>query len=389
MRQSSVFSMESLERRQLLSVAVSGVLLSEQFQRGVNRHDLFIPTWKYDGDGTYYGRTQIRCTQNSGLPTVKNRAVQIVDDSYNPTGLSFYGTELISKKYFSLGNGVDTGLDITFVAKLNGPIANGEVGGLFVSYLEPDGVNHNEIDFELLSNQANAKRHGNRIETNVFSNQPFDAGTPAYASLPDKGVLTGYHTYKIQSLPGEIDFYVDGTLVRADKSIVPTGSVQVHMNMWTPDSTWPEAYSNGIQPVSDSGSNKEFGMSVKSVVVSSLSVKQAPPVQPGIFITRVPPMGTSGYAYGNVSGVKLSDYSGVAVYIKVNGLWWNKPYWTSPESILNSDGTWSADIATGGDDIDATEVNAYLIPNGFTIPLVGGGSLPSSLSGLMYASASR
>jgi hypothetical protein len=114
------------------------------------------------------------------------------------------------------------------------------------------------------------------------------------------------------------------------------------------------------------------------------------PVTPGIHITAYPPLGTGGYASGTVGGVSLADYQGVAVYIKVAGGWWTKPTFDFPLTMLQSDGSWSANIATGGDDVDASEIRAYLIPNGFTVPQAAGStSLPDSLSGLLYNSVVR
>ena len=88
---------------------------------------------------------------------------------------------------------------------------------------------------------------------------------------------------------------------------------------------------------------------------------------------------TDGWVWGSAIGYNPVEY-GVAVYIKVRGGWWNKPYWNQPVSNISSGGSWTCDITTGGVDPEATEIRAYLIPLSYTPPNMSGGStLPSSL----------
>ncbi len=112
-----------------------------------------------------------------------------------------------------------------------------------------------------------------------------------------------------------------------------------------------------------------------SITATAASAKT---VKPKITITNVPPYGVSGSASGTVKGVDPSGYK-VAVYIYVSG-WWTKPYWGSPLTEIKSDGTWSCDIDTGGDDIHATRVAAFLVPEKYLPPqMTGENSLPSKL----------
>ena len=75
------------------------------------------------------------------------------------------------------------------------------------------------------------------------------------------------------------------------------------------------------------------------------------------------------------------DKNKVTVYIKVSGQYWGpKPYWSIPLTSIDSDGSWSCTYVTGGNDQDASEIVAYLIPNGYTPPSVSGStSLPNEL----------
>ena len=146
---------------------------------------------------------------------------------------------------------------------------------------------------------------------------------------------------------------------------------------------------NKVTTAKADGSGGGSGGSEKSdpAPAPSSSGSDMLPGSPGIAITGVSAMGTSGNASGKVSGVVPNGYV-VATYIEVSGAWWIKPYSASTTSI-NSDGSWSVDIDTGGSDKWATQVMVFLVPVGITPPnLLGSGSAPS-ISGCLSASASR
>ncbi len=258
--------MECLESRQLLS-ATTTVLLRDDFSGGsVNAKNWHIPYWTPDGS-TFLGRTQLAVSQNASPPRVSGGAVHLTLDTFNPTGFSFYGTELISNRTFKIG----TGLDVKIRAKLNAPIPGGIVGGLFLYMVKPDGTNHDEVDTELLSNQiANG---GNKVHTNVFANEPLGAGSPLLAPLPRGGKLAGYHTYQMKCEPGRVTWYVDGVRVRIERHRIPAGPVRLRLNIWAPAREWTAAYNGRIQPTSTPANNKRYGMDVDSVLVKT--------VQPG------------------------------------------------------------------------------------------------------------
>lgn len=103
------------------------------------------------------------------------------------------------------------------------------------------------------------------------------------------------------------------------------------------------------------------------------------PGDPVIEFTYVPSYGSFENLKGQVWHVRPADYK-VAVYIRVRGGWWTKPYWSTPLTVINPDGSWVCDITTGGVDEEATEIVAYLVPNGYNPPLMSGQStLPSEL----------
>lgn len=110
---------------------------------------------------------------------------------------------------------------------------------------------------------------------------------------------------------------------------------------------------------------------------------------PSIVFTSVPTLGSSDLLHGQVTHVASSGYS-VVVFIKVNGGWWVKPYDDAPLTTISCDGSWSTDIVTGGEDQNATQINAYLVPANFPPPLLGGeAAIPTSMSAYPSATVTR
>jgi len=97
---------------------------------------------------------------------------------------------------------------------------------------------------------------------------------------------------------------------------------------------------------------------------------------PNIQFTYVPPYGSFDNLKGLVTGGVNPERLAVAVYIKVEGRWWTKPYWDRPLTPINVDGSWECDITTGGIDQLATEIRAYLVRAGYKPPLAPQEGLP-------------
>jgi len=218
-----------------------------------------IPTWVSPTDGTFLGRTQFRCSQNASLPSVSNSQAIINLETYNPTGFSFYGTDLISNRSFMCGSG----LIFTIRAKIQAPTSGGIVGGIFLYDLTTGNL-HDEIDFELLTNQ-NTMAHNN-----VYDNEPLGAGHPdsSYMATP----ITDYHMFVIRWLPNMVEWSVDGSIVRIETNLVPTGPMHLHLNMWAPAAEWPSAYNATLQPTNTISTNQIYSMIVDSVRVDSLGI---------------------------------------------------------------------------------------------------------------------
>jgi exo-beta-1,3-glucanase (GH17 family) len=87
---------------------------------------------------------------------------------------------------------------------------------------------------------------------------------------------------------------------------------------------------------------------------------------PTIELTCVPPYGSKEFLQGQVWRVRPDDFK-VAVYIyiaQLNG-WWSKPTFDQKLTTINCDGSWAANIVTGGIDERATMLVAFLVPNGY------------------------
>jgi hypothetical protein len=226
----------------------------------VSSENWHIPTWVSPTDGTVVGYTQFRYAQNASLPAADNGNAIIALETYNPTAVSFYGTDLRSNRSFALG----AGIHITVRAKMN-TATPGIVGGIFLYALKPGSTtDHDEIDFELLTNRPN------EVQTNVYSNEKLGTGNVQFVPYAS-GSITDYHTYEIKWLPNQVSWWIDGHLVRTETRHVPAGPMKFHLNIWVPDPGWPAAYDPALKPATSASSNQVFSMSVDSVHIQAIS----------------------------------------------------------------------------------------------------------------------
>jgi glucan 1,3-beta-glucosidase len=93
----------------------------------------------------------------------------------------------------------------------------------------------------------------------------------------------------------------------------------------------------------------------------------------------VPKIGEFSDLTGRCYGLDPTQYK-IAVYIKVNGSWWLKPYFEWPYTPIGRDGKWTCDITTGGVDETATDVAAFLIGKDYTPTASSDGSLPIGIT---------
>lgn len=91
---------------------------------------------------------------------------------------------------------------------------------------------------------------------------------------------------------------------------------------------------------------------------------------PEISFIFVPPQGSDADLTGRVANVSPETHR-VAVYIYVHG-WWTKPTNAEPLTLIGSAGDWSCDITTGGADLVAKKIAAFLIPAAYEPPILNG-----------------
>ncbi len=93
---------------------------------------------------------------------------------------------------------------------------------------------------------------------------------------------------------------------------------------------------------------------------------------PSILITNLPNYGSSGNLAGVVLGAEPAT-TRVAVFIYVPGAgWWSKPTCAQPLTPIQTNGSWTADITTGGTDQLATRAAALLVGTNYDEPCVQG-----------------
>ena len=112
----------------------------------------------------------------------------------------------------------------------------------------------------------------------------------------------------------------------------------------------------------------------------------SPPV---LLITNLPAYGTTSNLQGCVLGANPATQA-VAVFIYVPGYGWvTKPTCAQPLTTIQADGSWSANITTGGSgDTLATRIAALLVSTNYNQPCVLGlSALPTNVYSQAIAKA--
>lgn len=105
------------------------------------------------------------------------------------------------------------------------------------------------------------------------------------------------------------------------------------------------------------------------LLIGTLGAIQAPAAD-SVEFTSIPPYGSQSFLQGKVYGLNPTNYA-VAVFIYVDGIgWFTKPTCANPLTTIQPDGTWTADITTGGVDTDATRIAAFVVPATYNQPCV-------------------
>jgi hypothetical protein len=295
----------------------------------------------------------------------------------------WYCAEVINKE--SLGHG-------RYIFHLASRVDNldpNAVLGLFTWDDTSADYAHREIDIELSrwgdADNDNAQFviqpwtvPGNMHRFNL--DQPSENTTHAFAWQPGRVYF--------QSIDGDREFPATSGVVESWTyqwmGVPPAGNENTRINLWLVDGNAPaqevevivdrfEFLPNLVTPTATPTLTRT------PTATPTLTPTVTPtPGPPSIAVTSMPDCGASGPLGGRVYNVDPAEYN-VVVYIYVSG-WWIKPTYAKPLTPINADGSWSAAVTTGGNDVWATRYAAFVVPAEYTPPLTGGASeLPAEL----------
>ena len=191
------------------------------------------------------------------------------NDGFDPARPAMQSSEIFSKQLFKVGTGIE------FEARLRGVnMPRGMVFGIY-AYNEkgrwPDGYLKEEIDFEVLTNKAQ-----NQFWSNIWNDwnprYGYNNGVHNSDSLMTVSNMNyrAWTTYTARWYPDRVEWYVNGTLSRTSRTIVPDDALSVHFNLWAPASDWSIAYDPFLQPTGDPARNYTCFMDIDYVRVRQL-----------------------------------------------------------------------------------------------------------------------
>ena len=204
------------------------------------------------GGDDFVGRTNLRFTlPQDGISTAAagstDGKVAVLNlDTYNPNaaGTTFLGTDVISKRNYAVGGG----LRMVTRMRVQTSIPGGMVAAPFLYDTQRDGSVRDEIDHEILTNNAQSAPPHNTL-TNVWNDGNFASpGSPVTINNPAGFDVTQFHDYRTDWTPTSVKYYIDDTLVRTETSVVPDDPMRAHVNFWAPDSSFAAAYNAGLTP---------------------------------------------------------------------------------------------------------------------------------------------
>jgi hypothetical protein len=235
-------------------------------------------------EGSFVGRTQFRGAPLTDMPqqgvaeplASDGMVTELYLDTYSPVdpGNQFLGTDLLTKQNFARGGG------LTFESRIRlKPTTTGGLVGGFFSYdvqreSPPGTLVRDEIDFELISNQAVGGAPTNDPFTNFWNEGPFTgpgaAGAGQFHNVAGLD-LTQFQNYKVEWTPSAIKWYVNNNLVRTQTTNVPDDPMKLHFNLWAPDSTFADAFNAALTPAATAGANQRFALQVDHVEVNRIN----------------------------------------------------------------------------------------------------------------------
>lgn len=212
------------------------------------------------GGEDFVGRTNFRfALPQDGVTTAASGStdgkVAVLNlDTFNPNaaGATFLGTDVVSKRNYAVGGG----LRFTTRMRVQAGTPGGLVAAPFLYDVQrespPGTLVRDEIDHEIITNFAQSAGPDNTL-TNVWNDGNFaSAGAPVTINNPTGFDVTQFHDYRTDWSPTSVKYYIDGTLVRTETSVVPDDPMRAHVNFWAPDSSFASAYNAGLTPTATS-----------------------------------------------------------------------------------------------------------------------------------------
>jgi hypothetical protein len=281
----------------------------------------------FGSEGTFVGRTQFRGDPAIDIPqqgivealAADGRVLEVTLDTFSPIdpGNQFLGTDLLTKRNFARGGG------ISFESRLR--LAPGAPGGIVGGFFMFDVTRENppgtfvrdEIDWELLSNQTVGSATQDPF-TNYWNDGSFaDPGDGAFVDIAGFD-LTEFHTYRVDWTPQAIRWYVDDMLVRTQTTNVPDDPMQLHLNLWAPNSDFAAAFDAALTPAATAGAGATYTLQVDHVEVNrfnttvSSNLLTDPSFEEGSLVQITPANGgtlNQWLRFGNVS-IEADDIGG-------------------------------------------------------------------------------
>lgn len=247
--------------------ALAQVLFRDDFNgSALDTRRWMVGTWNL-------GRTRFGHT-----PAVSGGLARLRVDTYNPAapGQLFKGTEILTRQNFPLGQ---NGQGLEYTARLRMvPMPGGFVGAFYAYNTDARGLS-DEIDFELLSNWANAPRAPANDRMLVSTWDDWDRQRPTYFDgvhhsdarpAPAGFDAYAFNTYTMRWLPGRTDWLVNGKLVHSTTQAQADLAMPLKLNLWAPAANWAEAYNPAYGPTANPYANRIWQMEVDYAQVSAI-----------------------------------------------------------------------------------------------------------------------
>ena len=243
--------------------AESAVLFRDDFSgSSLNRNAWMVGTW--DLGRTVFGN----------VPAVSGGLATLKIDTYNPLkpGVAFRGTEILTKKNFSRG----TGIEYEARLRLRG-MPDGFISAFYTFQNNSNGT-LDEMDFEFLSKWVNKPPSSTSENILLSTWNDWNKYKPSYNDgirHRDKKLtvssldLNQFNTFKIRWLPDRTEWFVNGRYLWSTKDAHADAAMPLKLNLWAANSKWPDAYNAYFNPTSNPYANRSFYFDVDWVQVQT------------------------------------------------------------------------------------------------------------------------